>query len=209
MTVLDQERIVGEETDVAHVMDEILKDWVYYRRSGGGVTLSGGEALFQPDFALAILRACKARGINTAIETTGFADFSVIERVLPYLDLVMYDIKHISDAKHKEFTGQSNSLILENVIKIGQRGANLIIRVPVVPTFNDTEDEIREIAAFSAKIPSVNQLHLLPYHRLGESKYQGLKRDYYFSKIEPLNAEDMERLLAAAQTSGLRCQVGG
>jgi pyruvate formate lyase activating enzyme len=209
MMVLGQKKLVGEEVSTEFVMDEVLKDWVYYRRSGGGVTLSGGEALMQPDFSLAILQACKKRGVHTAIETTGFADSRVIERILPYLDLVMYDIKHLSEEKHREFTEQSNKLILENVLKVAQSGVRLIIRVPVVPTFNDTEEEIEAIARFAAQIPAVRELHLLPYHRLGESKYKGLGRDYFFSKIEPLSPERMSRLLESAKLSGLQCQLGG
>lgn len=202
-------KVIGRDVTVEEVMTEIKKDMPYYRRSGGGVTLSGGEALLQPDFAPQLLRACHDCGINTAIETTGFAPFAVIEKYLPYLDYILMDIKHINDAKHREFTGQSNQLILENARRIAERGSNLTIRVPVIPTFNHTKEEIRQIAEFAKTLPGVRHLHLLPYHRMGEDKYAGLDREYLLKGIKPMTDEYMDGLLAAAQTSGLICQIGG
>lgn len=203
------EKTVGRTVSVAELMAEIRKDVIYYRRSGGGITLSGGEALFQPGFAAAILKACKAEGFHTAMETTAYANFSVIENLLPWLDLAMCDLKHVDPEKHKRFTGISNERILENLRRIGLSGMPLIIRVPVVPTFNATPMEIAMIAAYAATIPGVEQLHLLPYHRLGEGKYQGLGQPYALSGIEPLRSERMRELLEAAKRSGLRCQIGG
>ncbi len=203
-------KVVGRDVTVAEVMTEIKKDIPYYRRSGGGVTLSGGEALLQPNFAPQLLRACHESGINTAIETTAFAPFSTIEKYLPHLDYILMDIKHINDAKHKEFTGQSNQLILENARKIAAWGSDLTIRVPVIPTFNNTPAEIRQIAAFAKALPGVKHLHLLPYHRMGEDKYAGLGRDYLLKGIGPMPDAYMQTLLEAArQESGLICQIGG
>ena len=202
-------KVVGKDVTVFEVMDEIKKDLPYYRRSGGGVTLSGGEALLQPEFSVGLLQACHAEGINTAIETTGFAPFETIERLLPHLDYVLMDIKHINQAKHQEFTGQSNQLILENARKIAQWGTNLTIRVPVIPTFNNTPEEIEQIAMFSKTLPGVKALHLLPYHRMGEDKYAGLGRRYFLKGIAPMPDEMMQTLLLSAQKSGLHCQIGG
>lgn len=209
MTVRGEEKTVGREVDVEYIMDIVLKDRVYYRRSKGGVTLSGGEALFQPEFARAILMACKDCGIHTAIETSGYADYDVIASVLPYLDYVMLDIKHVDDEKHQRFTGVSNALILENAFRLGNDAKTLVIRVPVIPTFNDTEEEIGRIAAKAAEIPNVKKLHLLPYHRLGEGKYAGLGLQYHFSDLPPHSPDYMKTLLAAAERSGLQCQIGG
>ena len=173
-------------------------------------TLSGGESLLQPDFASALFQAAKAAGINTALESTGFADFEVIkEKILPWLDLYLMDIKHISSAKHKLFTGQPNERILANARKIAESGQKLIIRVPVIPTFNDTPAEILEIAQFARSLPGVEQLHLLPYHRLGQDKYAGLGREYLMSHIEPPANEHMEMLREVAATTGLHVQIGG
>lgn len=200
---------MGEDVTVDEVMQTVLRDRTYYRRSGGGLTLSGGEFLCQPDFAYALLSVAKENGLNTAVETTSFADWEVIEKVLPFIDNYLMDIKHINPLKHKEFTTQSNELILENAFKVAQKAKNMIIRVPVIPTFNDSEEEIGEIARFTVSLPNVKELHLLPYHRLGQDKYSWLNRDYSLSHITPPDNEKMERLKRAAESFGLNVQIGG
>lgn len=209
MTFGGKEKIVGQDVTVGEVMTEIKKDLPYYRRSGGGVTLSGGESLLQPEFATALLKTCHRNGINTAIETTGFAKFEVIEKYLPHLDYILMDIKHINSKKHKEFTSQANELILENARKIAESGANLTIRVPVIPGFNNTREEIAAIANFAKSLKGVERLHLLPYHRLGEDKYKGLGREYSLEGIAPDGDELLRELLNEAEKSGLKCQIGG
>lgn len=209
MTMNGKTKIVGRDVTVAQVMEDVMKDLPYYRRSGGGVTLSGGESLCQPDFATALLRACKENGLNTAIESTGCAKFEIIERILPYLDLYLMDIKHLNSKKHQEFTNQPNELILENAEKIARKAKELIIRVPVIPTFNDTPEEIYDIANFASHLPNVKRLHLLPYHRLGQDKYKGLGREYLLPDILPPSKEKMEKLLEVASSTGLICQIGG
>lgn len=209
MTFGGKEKTVGYDVTVKEVIDEVLKDMPYYNRSGGGLTLSGGESLLQPEFAVDLLRAAKDYGINTAIETTAFAPFETIEKYLKYLDYVLMDVKHMNEQKHKEFCGQSNKLCLENAKKIKESGADLTIRVPVIPTFNNTKSEIAEIAKF-AKSLGVKKLHLLPYHRMGEDKYYGLGRDYALKGIEPMSAEYMDELFKAAyEIFGEGCQIGG
>lgn len=191
-------------------MEEVLKDICHFRRSGGGLTLSGGESLLQPEFASALLQAAQDAGINTALESTGFAPFETIrDKILPWLDVYLMDIKHINSAKHKLFTSQSNERILENARLIAESGQHLIIRVPVVPTFNDTPEEIMEIARFARSLPGVRELHLLPYHRLGQDKYAGLERDYQMAHIVPPTNEHMEMLREVAAATGLQVQIGG
>ena len=203
-------KTVGRDVTVAEVMEEILSDRPYYKRSGGGMTLSGGEALNQPDFTEALLKECKAQGISTAIESTAFASREVIDRVLPYLDYFLMDIKHIDDYKHREFTTQSNQRILENARYIASKiGDRLIIRVPVIPTFNDSPSEIGEIARFAATLQGVKQIHLLPYHRMGYDKYVGLGREYKMGNITPPTAERMQELLRVAESYGLVSHLGG
>lgn len=209
MTLGGKEKIVGQDVTVGEIIDIIERDRVYYRRSGGGLTLSGGESLTQPDFAVALLKTAKERGINTAMESTGFADFSVISRYLPYLDLYLMDIKHMNSAKHKEFTSQPNELILENAKKITDAGARLIVRTPVIPTFNATKEEIGEIAKFASSLKGVTQMHILPYHRIGTDKYKGLNRDYSLTGIEPPSKELMNELLEVVNSYGLKGQIGG
>lgn len=203
-------KIVGRDVSVAEVMEEVVKDMPYYRRSGGGMTLSGGESLAQPEFAPALLRASKEYGINTAMESTGFADFSVISRYLDYLDFFLMDIKHINPDKHKKFTTQDNRIILENARKIAQSGkTELTIRVPVIPTFNDTPEEIRAIAEFAASLPGVTKIHLLPYHRLGSDKYTALGREYLMGDIPLIPSDHMNYLLETALKCGINAQIGG
>ena len=204
-----KEKIVGQDVTVEEILPELLADMPYYRRSGGGVTLSGGEILAQPKFARDLLHACKENGLHTAVESTANAPFEVIEEILPYLDLYLLDIKHMNSAKHKEYTGASNELILENAKKIAQSGVELVIRTPVVPTFNDTAEEIKAISKFAASLQGVEEHHLLPYHRLGQDKYSGLSRNYALKEIQPPSSDKMEYLLSVAQESGLKCQIGG
>ena len=209
MTLDGKVKTVGQDITVKEVMDEVIKDINYYKRSGGGITLSGGECLCQADFSAALLQAAKDYGLSTAIESTGCMSFDKIEKLLPYLDLYLMDIKHINSDKHKAFTGQPNGLILENARKIAERAKKLIIRVPVVPTFNDTKEEILEIAKFAAGLPGVEEIHLLPYHRLGQDKYAGTGREYTLAEIVPPTEEKMQELLEVAKSTGLKAQIGG
>ena len=209
MTLGGKTKTVGRDVTVAEVMEEVEKDRVYYKRSGGGMTLSGGESLLQPDFATALLEAAKDMAINTAMESTGFADFAVIKRYLENLDLYLMDIKHINGEKHKAFTGVDNALILENAKKIADSGVRLIIRTPVIPTFNATKEEISRIAEFASTLKGVKEMHLLPYHRIGVDKYAGLGREYTLNGIEPPEKELMDELLAVVNSYGLKGQIGG
>lgn len=203
------EKTAGRDVTVAEVLAEVERDRVYYARSGGGgITLSGGECLAQPAFATALLTAAKERGLSTAIETTGYAPAETVRRLLPYVDTVLMDIKHMDGEKHKAFTGKDNALILENAKMIAREARGLIIRVPVVPTFNASEEEIGAIAAFAASL-GVRELHLLPYHRIGSDKYAGLGREYTMAHVRPPERAEMERLLAVVEAAGLRGQIGG
>jgi len=208
MTLGGQTKTVGRDVTVGEVMEEILQDRPYFRRSGGGLTLSGGEALWQPDFAIALLKAAKEAGITTAIETTAFADREVIARFLPYLDTVLMDIKHMNSEKHRAFTTRDNGTILENARFIAESGAHLIVRTPVVPDFNDTAEEIGDIARYAASL-GVTEHHLLPYHRIGTDKYRGIGREYTLPDIMPPTNEKMKALLAVVNAAGLKGQIGG
>ena len=208
MTMNGKTKVVGQDVTVDEVLDIVERDRIYYARSGGGLTLSGGECLGQINFARDLLRGAKERGINTAIESTGFADWEKIKELIPYVDVYLMDIKHMNSAKHKEFTSQPNELILENAKKIQQNFAKLIVRTPVIPTFNATVEEIRDIARYAKSI-GVNEMHILPYHRLGKDKYYGLGRTYSLEEIEPPSKELMYQLLQVVRQEGLKGQIGG
>ena len=202
---------VGKDVTVDEVMEVVEKDRTYYRRSGGGLTLSGGEPLRQPDFAMELLYVAYKNGIHTSIESTAMADFSIIEKLLPYLDEFLLDIKHMDPAKHEEFTGKRNEAAIENVIKIAKtRLTKLTIRVPVIPSFNATVNEILEIARFVASLNDSCEIHLLPYHRFGEGKYEALGREYKMKGINPPDDSTMQLLRnAVTKATNLYCQIGG
>ncbi len=202
-------KTVGRDVTVEEIMTEVEKDRTYYRRSGGGMTLSGGECLWQPEFSYALLKSAKENGINTAIETTGYASPETVLKIIENVDTVLMDIKHINGEKHKEFTGRDNSLILENAALIAKNAERLIVRTPVIPTFNDTEKDISDIADFALSLGTVKEMHLLPYHRIGSDKYAGLGRAYTMSHIEVPTAEKMKTLLKAAESRGIKAQIGG
>lgn len=211
MLVQGKPKIIGTDVTVAEVMDTVMKDRTFYRRTGGGLTLSGGEMLNQPEFAAALLRAARAAGITTAVETTGRGKWETVAAILPDIDQCLMDIKHMDTEKHQAYTGDGNNLILDNAVRIAASGlTELSIRIPVIPGFNDTPAEIGSIGSFTGSLKRVKRLHLLPYHRLGQDKYEGLGREYLMGDLLPPSNERMQELLEAArQASGIECQIGG
>ena len=178
--------ILGREESAENILSIVVRDKAYYKTSGGGVTLSGGEPLLQADFATEILRLCKENDISTAIETAGNVPWENFLKVLPYCDLFLYDIKAIDEEKHKLLTGASNKLILENAEKLRALGKNILFRTPVVPGYND--DQLEKISAFCGK-----NLELLSYHEIGKGKYESLRYPYTV-KSAPLSEEEMKTL---------------
>ncbi len=180
--------IKGETVSASDVVKQVLRDREFYRTSGGGVTLSGGEPLLQADFAAEILSQCRENGISTAIETALNVKWETVEKVLPYLDLVLCDIKCIDEKKHIELTGVSNRQILENAQKLKKSGVKVIFRTPVVPGCND--DEIEKIAEFCDGF----EYEILAYHKTGCGKYASLGREYSLDGVEPPTVEYMNAL---------------
>ncbi|ONI37567.1 glycyl-radical activating family protein [Candidatus Epulonipiscium fishelsonii] len=211
MVVNNQTRVVGKDMTVEEVMEIVDKDRAYYRRTKGGLTLSGGECLNQPEFSQALLMASKQSMITTAIESMAAVKYDIIEAILPYLDQFLMDIKHINSEKHKLYTGVANELILENARKVAQSNmTELSIRIPVIPGFNDHPDEIKDIACFAKDIGNVSCIHLLPYHRLGQDKYEGLGRKYPMTDILPPSSEKIKGLKAVVESNcDIECKIGG
>lgn len=199
--------LCGRKTSVNEVMDEVLRDRVFYETSGGGVTLSGGDPTFQSDFSHAILERCKAEGLHTAIETAANCRWEDLDALLAVTDLVMMDIKHIDPRKHRQVTGVSNELILENAQRLAQTDKALIIRVPIIPTVNNTPEEIEAIAKFVKDFTNLLYLELLPFHRLGEGKYHALGLDYSASHLSSPEKEPMSKLAAQARRFGLEVRI--
>lgn len=211
MTLAGKKKIVGRDVTVSEVMETVKRDMPYYSRTTGGLTLSGGECLLQPDFSAALLGSAKELGLNTAIESMACVPYENIEKVLPYLDTYLMDIKHLDTQKHKKFTGKNNELMLKNAMKVAMSGkCELIIRVPVIPTFNDTDKEILQIAKFAETLPGVKEIHLLPYHNFGEGKYEGLNREYTLKDVKKLPGGKVESFVELIEkNTRLKSQVGG
>ena len=184
----------GKIVSVEEVIEEVKKDMPFYENSKGGVTLSGGEPMMQPEFCIAILRESKKAGMHTALDTSGYAKWEVFRRILEYVDLVLYDIKHMDPLKHKEYTGLSNELIFANLMKLDKLNIPIEIRMPMIPGLNDSEDNLSAASQFLSEMKNIERIKLLPYHRLGEGKYERLDMEYKMKNIEPPDKARMEQL---------------
>ncbi len=210
--------IVGQEITTALLLEEVVRDLHFYRESGGGVTLSGGEPLAQPDFCLEFLTLLKEKGIDTCVETSGFVSWPNIEAIIPFVDLFLYDLKVIDDRKHQLFTGIANDLILQNAVNLITSGASVEFRMPLVPGHNDDEEDLERVIEFikdvSQKSPSSRgcrsepTLHILPYHQLGMSKYEQLGRDYPLISVPTPSAEQIEEIKSRCERMGVIIEVG-
>ncbi len=176
-------QIVGGWLTVPRVMDVVSRDQAYYRSSEGGVTFSGGEPTIQPDFLTACLKCCRQLGIHTALDTCGYVAWSVMERLLPLVDLFLFDIKHMDDGQHRRLTGAGNRLILRNLSRIDQCGKPIWIRVPLIPGYNDSEDNLRQVAALVERLKMVRKLSLLPYNDAAGAKYQFIGWKYRLDSV--------------------------
>lgn len=198
--------VVGRRVTVADVLAEVLPDAAFFRDSGGGVTLSGGEPVLQADFARDLLCACQAEGLHTALETAGHYAWARLEPLLPHLDLVMMDLKHMDPDQHRTATGVTNERIVANARALARTRVPLLFRVPVIPTVNDTPDAIAAIAGFVRELLDTRggalALELLPFHRLAEQKYTSLGLDYP-ARALPSAVANMPELQAVVQASGL------
>lgn len=200
--------IKGRKMSVEMLIKELKKDVTAFRKSGGGITVSGGEPLVQAEFAAELLKGCKAQGWHTAMETTGYGSGEAVEKVFPYVDLVLLDIKAIDDEVHQRVTGVSNRKILENAKRISEI-TQVVVRVPTIPGVNASTAEYEKICAFVKTLDKVDTLHLLPYHTYGENKYGLLDMDYPMGDQETLSDEEIEALRQLVEARGLRCVIGG
>jgi pyruvate formate lyase activating enzyme len=190
----DAREVVGKEVTVSEIMPELLKDAVFYDESGGGVSLSGGEPLLQHEFALALLQVCKANGLHTVVDTTGFTSPAILERISQFVDLFLYDLKTLNDGKHIEFTGVSNQIILENLERLVRWEKDVIVRIPIIPAVNDDVESIRSIGAYLGSLGRIREIQLLPYHKSGVDKYQRLGAEYLMRDTSAMTTEQLEHL---------------
>ena len=203
----------GKEMTVDECMEIILKDRGYYEKSGGGVTVSGGDPVIQMDFVVELFRRCKEEKIQTCLESTFYAEWSTIEKVLPYTDIIISDIKHMDTNVHRKHTGRENHLILENLKKLADLNKEIILRIPVIPSVNDGKDNLEKTADFilNEMDGKVRTLQLLSFMRLGEEKYQSLGIPYKMENIvvdRKAFTEKVKKMAEYFNGRGIHCQVG-
>ncbi len=200
--------ICGTNYTVEEMLKRLCKDRPFYEHSGGGVTISGGEPLSQPEFTLLMLKRLKERGIHTALDTSGYAPYEIIERALPYTDLFLYDLKHMDSGQHRIATGVPNEMILENAEKIAKAGGKLQIRIPIIPDFSDSAASIRETGLFCRSLgEAVTIIQLLPYHNLGAMKYHRINEAKVVLEAEPPSDEKVSSLRELLEDLGLTVTV--
>lgn len=191
--------LVGMQKTVDEVLKEVMKDEIFYKNSGGGMTVSGGEPLAQPAFTTALLKAAKEAGLHTALETCGFASEEVIRRVAQYTDLFLYDYKETDPVRHEQDTGVSNLRILENLRLLASLGANIILRCPIIPGYNDRPDHLRGIAE-TANVVGAMEIHVEPYHPLGKGKSEALGLSYALGDLSFPPEDTVKEWIGTIQT---------
>ncbi|MCP4757805.1 MAG: glycyl-radical enzyme activating protein [Proteobacteria bacterium] len=196
--------MLGDYREVDDVLKVVEEDSTFYSRSGGGLTIGGGEPMSQPEFTIRLLETAGNRGIDTAIETCGHCRWEDLERACRHVNQVFFDVKSMDPEKHKDWTGVSNRLLLENLRKLCRNfpHVEIVVRTPVVPGFNDTEHDIQAIVDFLDTVPGSFRHELLPYHTFGESKYSRIGKRYRMSRVESPKKERIDTLNTIARASG-------
>ncbi len=201
--------LVGKRMTVAEVMEEIERDAPFYEQSDGGVTFSGGEPLFQPVFLGALLRACQNRGIHTALDTCGYASWDTFERLRREVNLFLYDLKLIDEARHRQFTGVSNQVILENLRRLSALGHTIFVRFPVIPAINDDERNVQQMVELLLSLPQKHPVDILPYHASAIHKYEGLGVEYRLRETPTPEQERLWSVKESFEKNGLIVRIGG
>ena len=202
-------QLVGRTVSASEVMEKIEKDIIFYDESGGGATFSGGEPLMQPEFLCELLAQCRAREIHTAVDTTCFAEPEIIEKVSKGADLFLCDLKHIDSEIHKRFTGVGNEVILENIRKLASSGKDIIIRLPVIPGFNDDDANIEATGKFAASLGVIRRIDILPYNRGGLEKSALLAEEYELMESSRPADERMDSIAEKLRGFGFEVKAGG
>lgn len=199
---------VGRLRSASEVLAIVEEDRPFYDQSGGGMTLSGGEPLAQPQYTCSLLKGAHERDIHTAIETCGYASWPVWERILPHLDLILYDLKETDAKRHADFTGVSNKAVLDNLVRLARSGKPIIVRRPVIPGYNDTPESIHALGRFVKHLETIDEIDLLPYHRLGENKYKRLGKEYIMGDMPTMKNEEVSGLQDILTSYGLNVKIG-
>jgi pyruvate formate lyase activating enzyme len=199
---------IGKAYSPEELMQVILKDTPFYDQSGGGVTFSGGDPLYQPEFLAEMLSICRSEGIHTAVDTSGFAEFSTINKLIGLTDLFLYDLKLMNPAKHLEYTGVTNTEILKNLTVLLSRNASVNIRIPLISGITTLKENIFSIIEFLKGFSMKPLISLLPYHNLAKAKYLRYKLDYTLNLISELTLEELDEISGAFTEAGYRVQTG-
>jgi len=200
--------MIGKKMTAEEVIKEIEKDLVFYEESGGGVTFSGGEPLGQSEFLEELLNDCREKKIHTAVDTSGYISWEILDKISPKVDLFLYDLKIMDSKKHKKYTGVSNEIILENLKKLSSVHHNIFVRFPVIPNINDDYQNIKETGEFLSSL-KIAQVNLLPYHYIGIDKYRRLGRSYKLADTQPLSEEKLSEVSAILKKFNLNVKLRG
>ena len=198
---------VGRAETVGSILDEVLRDMPFFRRSGGGVTLGGGEPTYQPDFAVALLSACQQENLHTAVETCGHTEWDHLKRLSTVTDLFLFDVKHVDSKRHRQLTGVGNERILFNLKELSGIHSSIILRYPIIPTLNDSVEDLEGLLKLATSIEGVNRVEFLPYHRLGEKKYADLGRPYPLSGTPLFEDKRINEVIESFRSAGLECEA--
>jgi pyruvate formate lyase activating enzyme len=201
--------IIGSKTTVGEVMAEIERDVIFYDESGGGVTFSGGEPLAQPKFLLALLNQCHNKGIHTAVDTSCYVQSDILDMIREKTDLFLVDIKHMNSEAHRQFTGVDNSLILDNIRQLSEQGRRIVIRIPIIPGFNDDDANIEATAGFAASLSGVEKIDILPYNRGGNEKSTRLAKAAKIMTAETPSTREMNAIADRLVGYGFKVKIGG
>jgi pyruvate formate lyase activating enzyme len=205
----DGRQMVGREYGVEEVIMIVERDRDFYAQSAGGVTFTGGEPLIQPGFLFELLTACKSANLHTVLDTSGFAAWETLDRVRANVDLFLYDLKMMDDQRHREYTGVSNRLILENLGRLSAEGHNIWLRIPIIPGINDQVDNLNAIGVLAASLAGVQRINLLPYHASAEIKYNQLGKSYRMPEVYSPSIQRMQEIAHFMQDYCVSVQVGG
>ena len=201
---------IGKEISVTEVLDEIVKDWIFYEESHGGITISGGEPLMQIDFLLQLVKKIRSvMDTSITLDTSGFASWETIKLVKDNIDLFLYDIKLLDDDLHQKYTGVSNKQILSNFKNLDKEGKNLIIRFPVIPGLTDIPSNIDQMCIWMKTLSKTNEIHLLPYHNIAKGKYQKLNLEYKLENLEAPTEAQLREISKKFEDIGFLVEIGG
>lgn len=202
---------VGKYYTVEDIMEILDKEKVFLLQSGGGVTFTGGEPMLQSEFLIHVLKNCKEKGYHTCVDTSGYAYYENFKSIIPFTDLFLFDLKHLDNVRHNEITGCDNTEIIRNYHLLLESGKDIMLRIPVIPGYNDDNNHLDNLRRFiiATKTDSIRRISLLPYHKIGSSKYKRLNLPYSMDNVQQPSSERMKELKEFFSVTGIKVKIGG